>query len=207
MSRQKGRRTAPKPQHDAYVHSLTTRGRRTRPPAPLPGAPITPARRWGAVGVATFLLLFSFAGVVTAIVEDDRGNTSNARSAVILAVIIAPLAIYLLGLISRAPTPLRTAALVAPATMAAFTLLAALLREPATAVVAAFGVGGAFVLRLEEGTSVVRRISVAGMLAILTLVAYRFVPDVMIVIAPLLPFTGCAVADKIPQRASAATPE
>jgi hypothetical protein len=71
---------------------------------------------------------------------------SNARSAVILAVIIARWR-YVLGLIS-APTS-ADRRLVAPAAMAGFTLLAALC-EPATPVVAALGIGGAFVLRVEE---------------------------------------------------------
>jgi len=166
------------------------------------------ARRWGAVAVATVMLLFAFAGVVTAIVEQDAGNTSNARSAVIIAALIAPMAVYALGLISRAPTPLRTALFVAPAAMSGFALLAMLLREPATAVVAAFGVGGAFVLRIDpEVHSVTRRISVVGLLSVVTLVAYQVAAEIVIVVAPLLPFTGCMVADITSARGVATTGE
>ena len=200
MSRRKGTRKAPKPVKQAYVESLH-RTRRRGAPATDPGEPISMARRWGAVSTATVMLLFAFAGVVTAIVEQDNGNTSNARGAVIVAAIIAPVSVFLLALISRTPAPLRVASRVAPVAMAGFLLLATLLREPATAVVTAFGIGGAFVLRMDEGVnSRSRRIWVVGVLALLTLVAYRFAPDVTIVVAPLLPFAGCAAADMATER-------
>jgi hypothetical protein len=207
MSRQKGRRSAPRPDHDAYVESLHRRGRRERVRLE-PTDPITQARRWGAVAVASVMLLFAFAGVVTAIVDQDRGDTSSARSAIIIAAVIAPMAMYSLGLVSRAPTPLRTMLVTAPASMAGFALVAALLREPATAVVAAFGVGGAFTLRADEGVhSIPRRISIVGVLAVLTLVIYRVVPDATIIVAPLFPFAACAAADVVSERSPKAVPD
>lgn len=200
MSRQKGSRKAPKPVHEAYVDALHKRGRRERAPRRDRAEPISTSRRWGAVGVSTVMLLFAFAGVVTAIVERDAGNDTSARNAAIIAALIAPMAVYTLGLISRAAKPLRTTLVVAPASMAGFVLLAALLGEPATAVVAAFGIGGAFTLRADEGSAVARRLWVAGILAVLTLVAYRFLPDATIVVAPLFCFTASAVADATTDR-------
>lgn len=208
MSRQKGRRSAPRPARQAYVESLHQRSRRVRPPRPDRGASITTARRWGAVGTGTVLLLLAFAGVVTAIVERDNGNTADARSAAIIALLVAPLSLVFLGVISRARSPVRTAFLAAPAAMAGFFVLAGLLRDPATAVVAAFGVGGAFVLRVDEGVhSVPRRLSVVGILTVMTLVAYQVLPDATIVVAPLLPFVGCALADLTVRTASVAGPD
>ncbi len=205
MSRQQGRRGTPKPQRDAYRRSLQQRRSRPLIPAAEPGEPISQGRRWAAVGVATFMLLFSFVGFVSAVGATDNGNDAEARTAIVMASLLALAAMAALGSISRAPNPFRRALLAAPLALSGFLIITYVLGEPvarasATAVVLSFGIGGAFVLRRDRGHSAGRRITVALFMTLVVYVGYRFSPDAGLLVAPLLPFVASGVADLAAER-------
>jgi hypothetical protein len=201
MSRQQGRRSTPKPQRDAYRRSLQTRRSRPLVPAAEPGEPISRGRRWAAVGVATFMLLFAFSGFVAAVNATDAGNDAEARTAMIMASLLALASVAALGSISRAPNPFRRALLAAPLSLSGFIILTYLLDDPSTAVVLSFGIGGAFVLRRDRGHSVGRRITVALFMSLVVYAAYQWLSsEAVLLVAPLLPFVASAVADLAAER-------
>ena len=83
-------------------------------PAAVTGEPITRRRRWGAALGGTIVLVFAFAAVVTAIVEQDRGNPRRAAAAAIAAAALVPVVFTVLARVSRAPRPMRAVLLATP---------------------------------------------------------------------------------------------
>jgi hypothetical protein len=208
MSRQRGRREAPKPEKEAYVESLKAgRRRRARERAEQSVSGrgpmvVTARRRWAAVGGATFFMVFAFGALLTSIVETEDGNTANARMAMILAAFLALFSLAVLGVVSRAPRPLRATLVTGPAAIGVFLILGAVLREPATPLVAAFGIAGAFALRPVPGGDTRTRIVYVLIGTVVSGVSYLFAPAVAITLAPLMPYFLLMAADLLAVRRS-----
>lgn len=203
MSRQRGRREPPKPEKEAYVASLKkTKRERARERAAAPGRPrlvsiITPRRRWAAVTLATFFLVFAFASLLNSIVEVDAGDPGAARLAMVFAGVLSLLSLGVLANVSRAERPFRVIFLGGPAAIAIFMILAAVLREPATPLVAAFGGVGIFALRPAPGGSTRTRslyvITATAVIGLGSMVA----PLVAATLAPLIPYFLLHIADLV----------
>jgi hypothetical protein len=209
MSRQRGRREPPKPEKEAYVESLKAgRRRRARERAErtVPGGRgpmvVTARRRWAAVGGATFFVVFAFGALLTSIVETGEGNTANARMAMILAAFLGLFSLAVLGVVSRGPRPLRATLATGPAAIGVFLILGALLREPATPLVAAFGLAGALTLRPAPGGDTRTRIIYVLVGSAVTALAYLVVPAGAVTLAPLLPYFLVMGADVVGNRKS-----
>jgi hypothetical protein len=199
MSRQAGRREPPKPEREAYVERLKSR-RRRRPAqqetAGTPTAlPVTVRRRWGAVALATIFVVFAFGALLTAIVEADAGRTANARTATVLAAALGLFSLVAYGVVSRAPKAMKTTLLSAPVAIGAFLFLGALLREPATPLVAAFGIAGSVALRPAPAGTLQRRMVFVLTASAIVAVTYLLVPTLAVSAAPLLPYFLPMVAD------------
>lgn len=211
MSRQRGRREPPKPEKEAYVESLKAgRRRRARERAEqtVSGGRgpmvITARRRWAAVGGATFFIVFAFGALLTSIVETEDGNTANARMAMILAALLALFSLAVLGVVSRRPGPLRATLATGPAAIGVFLILGAVLREPATPLVAAFGMAGAFTLRPVPGGDTRNRVVYVLIGTAVSGVSYLFAPAVSITLAPLMPYFLVMAADLLAVKRSGA---
>jgi hypothetical protein len=207
MSRQRGRREPPKPEKEAYVQSLK-QGRRQRAQARAqqaasvqgPMMAVTVRRRWAAVAGATFFIVFAFGALLTAIVETEDGNTANARLAMILAAFLSLFSLAVLGVVSRGPRPLRATLATGPAAIGVYLLLAALLRDPATPLVAAFGLAGAFTLRPAPGGERRSRIAYVLVGSAISGVAYVAAPAAAITMAPIMPYFLLMAADMLTSK-------
>lgn len=147
--------------------------------------------------LATLVLVFAFTGVVTAIVEEDQGDSDAARLAVSLAVALVPVAFTVLARVSRAPHPFRLVLIASPAAIAGYLALGSLIREPTSSLVLAFGVAGAFVLRIDPPHRRAPRITAVSITALLTLLLYVVAPAAAVVAAPFLPFAVLILADRL----------
>lgn len=202
MSRQKGSRRPPKAEREAYIakysrqraERIVARADRFRDPDARP-------RRWPAIGWATVLLLFSYFSAIGAVFAFEDGENANAWAGVATALIAAPLSLVVLGRMSRAPTPIKTGLLVAPAAIASFGLFAVLTSDPGSAVVLCFGVAGALALRVDEGVhSVWRRIGTVGFFLLATFLFGLFSVDGSATVAPLFAYTASGITDMITER-------
>jgi hypothetical protein len=202
VSRQKGTRRPPKVEREAYLAQYTrrktarvvARADRFRDPEAKP-------RPWRAVGFATLMLMFAYFSAIGAVFAFDAGETSNAWAGVATALAIAPLSLVVLGKMSRAPTPIKTGLVVAPAAISGFVLFAGLTRDPASALVLSFGVAGALTLRSDpELHSVWRRIGTVGFFLLATFLLRLFAPDAAATIAPLFAYTASFLTDMVTER-------
>ena len=195
MSRQKGSRQRPVAERRRYHDQFTRRRRGRVAPAAVTGEPITRRRCWGAALGGTIVLVFAFAAVVTAIVEQDRGNPRRAAAAAIAAAALVPVVFTVLARVSRAPRPMRAVLLATPLAIAGYLGVGSLVREPTSSLVLAFGIAGAFVLRAEPVHRIPLRITVVGVSSLVTLLLSVVAPVGAVVIAPFLPFPALVVAD------------
>ncbi len=202
MSRQKGSRPRPVPEQRRYHEQFSAGRRRPRSVvAPASGEPLVapPTRRrlWAAVLFSTLVLVFAYTGVITAIVEQDEGDTDAARLAVALAVALVPVAFTILARVSRAPRAFRRVLLASPLAVSGYLALGSLIKEPTSSLVLAFGVAGAFVLRSDPPSRPAPRILAVSVTALITLLLYVLSPGTAVVAAPFLPFPALMAGDRI----------
>ena len=197
MSRQKGSRPRPAPQQRQY-HEQFSRSRPVRSTtaaAALP--PPSGRRRWAAILSATLVLVFAFTGVITALYEEDEGNTDAARLALALAVVMVPVAFTILARVSRVAHPFRLVLLVSPLAVAGYLAAGSLIRDPTSSLVLSFGVAGAFVFRADPPQRIPLRITVVGVASVLVVLLAIVAFEAAVVLAPFLPFPALMVADRI----------
>jgi hypothetical protein len=196
MSRQKGSRPRPIPEQRKYHEQFTRPARRAAPRAALtPLEPISRRRRWAAALGATLVLVFAFTGVVTAIVQQDRGDDSGARAAAALAAVMVPVAFTVLTRVSRTPHPFRAVVLATPLSIAGYLALGALAHDPTSSLVLSFGIAGAFVLRADPIHRLALRMTAVAVAATLTLLLAVVAPVAAVSIAAFLPFPAVVAAD------------
>lgn len=202
MSRQKGSRRPPKAEREAYIARYTrerserivARADRFRDPDARP-------RRWPAIAWATVLLLFAYFSAIGAAFAFEDGDNGNAWAGAATALLIAPLSLVVLGRVSRAPTPIKTGLVLAPAAIGSFALFSVLTSDPGSAVVLCFGVAGALALRVDPGVhSVWRRIGTVGFFLLATFLFGLFSVDGSATIAPLFAYTASGITDMITER-------
>jgi hypothetical protein len=146
-------------------------------------------------------LMLAYFSAIGAVFEFDEGQNTNGWVAVATAVGVAVISLIVLGKVSRAPTPLRTALVVAPAAIGGFILLGALTGDPGSAVVLSFGVAGAFTLRVDEGVhSVWRRVGTVGFFLMATVLFGLVSVDGAATVAPLFPYLASGLTDVIVER-------
>ncbi|HEX5630458.1 MAG TPA: hypothetical protein VFY15_02235 [Acidimicrobiia bacterium] len=202
MSRQKGSRPRPVPERRRYHEQFSGRRRPRSVVAPASGEPLAvapPTRRrlWAAVLFSTLVLVFAYTGVITAIVEQDEGDTDAARLAVALAVALVPVAFTILARVSRTPHAFRRVLLASPLAVSGYLALGSLIKEPTSSLVLAFGVAGAFVLRSDPPGRPAPRILAVSVTALITLLLYVLSPGTAVVAAPFLPFPALMAGDRI----------
>lgn len=197
MSRQKGSRRSPAPQQRRY-HEQFARSRPVRSPAETVALPPPSGRRrWAAVLSATLVLVFAFTGVITALYEQDEGNTDAARMALALAVAMVPVAFTILARVSRVAHPFRLVLLVSPLAVAGYLAAGSLIRDPTSSLVLSFGVAGAFVLRADPPQRIPLRITIVAVASVLVVLLAIVAFEAAVVLAPFVPFPASMVADRI----------
>ena len=204
MSRQRGKREP----HRRPTRSTDPPERERRGFGAVFEGDISRGRKWAAVGAGTFVSVFAFTAIATAIVEAGEGNDSDATLAVAVAVILTPVALMTAGFVSRNAGWLRSAALGGALAVVIFLGLGVLLREPLTPTVAALGTGASLSLRFEDDRHSMRwRLGTVAAVAIYIAVLWRIAPGLSTVLTPFLPFPAVAVADSVTERRSPAPDE
>ena len=200
VSRQAGRKRRPRIER----MPISTPAERPRRRRPDPDEPISTRRRWAAVLAGTLVVTFAFGAIAAAIIASDDGEVAQARLGVIVALVLTPTVFAVVGLVSRAAGAIKTTFTVAPLAVVVFVGLSLVLREPVTPTVVAFGLGGAFALRLEPGRHI-RSWRVWGAIGagVYTLVVFALAPGLATVMAPFLPLPILAVVDSMTERRTA----
>lgn len=208
MSRRRGRRQTPASERRAIRDRYSSTPRRRRTPLtkrPQWNRPVTSGRRWSAVLGGTVVSVAAFVLLVMAIVSTGEGDRSSAALSAVGAALLIPILLVVVGLISRAPTPVRVSVIWSPVLVVIFAAMSFLAGEPATGYVLAVGVGVAQALRAEPGVhNRSWRVWTAAGLAGYTKVVFLLSPALALAAAPLLPVVGVAVIDSVTERRLAA---
>lgn len=165
--------------------------------------PLSPQRKWRAITVATLLLVVAFWAMLSGVVTDARDDVAGVdRPGVMVAFGLAliPFVFLLLAFLSEHPS--------APsATMRAMGLsvvvgipVAALTVDVVTGIVAGVGAGGLVALRRDDVHTLRARAVAVAVAAGYAFVLARTAGAVVLLPAPIFPFTALGVADHLSER-------
>jgi len=168
--------------------------------SPLAGAaPASPRRKWRAITYATLLLAPAYwsllAGVVS--VASDAADAPPPGPYIAFGLCLVPFVFVVLAFLSENPR--------APGAVVKAMILTLLVGIPVSAVatdavtgfVAGVGAGGVVAMRSEPGGSWRIRALAVFAVSAWALVTARVVPEAVLLLGPVLPFTSIGVADHL----------
>jgi hypothetical protein len=170
-----------------------------------PDAPITPRRKWLAVGIGTLLIVPTFSLVVAAIVAADEDSDLDASPTILItvAMILVPIALYLVARFSRKEKALMAAAWGTLAAMFVTAALSLAWWEPVSPMVAGLGAGGILTLRRHPATTTTARVAAVTLAAVYSGFMVALIPQLSVGIAPILPMMSVGAADGFMARRAA----
>lgn len=149
----------------------------------------------------TLLSIVVYGVMAAAIVQSADGDSTRSGWIAAGAALIVPLLMGLLGFLTRAKRPWRTAMTVTAAVIPLFLLGSFASRDVATGYVLAIGAGAAYSMRLDPELHDRRwRLWTVVGLAVYTKVVYLLSPGIAVVAAPLLPVFGVSIVDSVRAR-------
>jgi hypothetical protein len=164
--------------------------------------PLPPRRKWRAIALATLLLvpaMWSILAGLVAAASDDAG-APDPMAPIALGLAILPFVFVALAFLSehpRAPGAVAKALWIAPL-VGLFASVVAV--DAVTGVVAGVAAGGAVALRSDPLHSVRARAWAVAIAATYTFVLARVAGPVVLLGAPVFPFTALGVADHLSER-------
>jgi hypothetical protein len=184
---------------------MTAVRRRASPPTGM--QPVSPQRKWRAITVATLVLVPAFwsmmAGLV-ALATDDRDVSDPAglspAAAVAFGLAVIPFVFVVLAFMSEHPRPPAAVLRAMGWSLLVGLLVAGLVGDPVTAVVAGVGAGGVAAMRRDDDGDTRPRIVAVVVASLYTLLLVQMVGGVALLPAPVFPFTAIGVADHLAER-------
>jgi hypothetical protein len=166
-------------------------------------APLSPRRKWRAILLATLLLVPGYwamlAGVV-AVASDDGGGVGSPGAYIAFGLALVPFVFVVLAFLSEHP---RAPGAVAKAMVLAIVVgipVSAVAADAITGFVAGVGAGGAVALRPEALQGWRPRVIAVVVASVWAFLAVRTIPEVAVLLAPVVPFSGIGVADHLAER-------
>jgi hypothetical protein len=178
--------------------TMTTTTRRRR--SGLEGAtPLSHRRKWQTITVATVLLVPGFwsllAGLVATATESTGGPDPVAATALGFAVL--PFVYIVLAVLSSHPRIPGAVLRAMGLTLLVGIPVSALAADAVTGMVAGIGAGGLVALRADLAHSLRTRAAAVALSALYAFVLVRAAGPVMLLTAPVLPFTAIGLADHV----------
>jgi hypothetical protein len=185
------------------MRSPVVAARIRRRTGPTGSAPISPKRKWQTITIATLLLAPAFwsllAGIVAA--ADDSGPTGpNAAAAIAFGLAVIPFVYLVLAFMSQHPRAPRAVLRAMGLTLLVGLLVSGLAQDAVTGVVAALGAGGIAALRLDPPATTRGRVLGVVVASVYTFALVRLAGPVVLVAAPVFPFTAIGLADHLTER-------
>jgi hypothetical protein len=164
--------------------------------------PLSPRRKWLAITLATLAFLPAYWSVLAGAVSSaSRSATApNAPAALALGLALIPFVFMILAFASGHPRAPGAVVKAMGLSVVVGVFASALAGDAITGMVAGMGAGGAVALRLEPDHSWKARAAAVALAAMYTVLLIRVGGDVIILGAPVLPFTSIGVADHMVER-------
>jgi hypothetical protein len=164
--------------------------------------PLSPRRKWLAITAATLAFVPAYWSVLAGIVSSASPSRTapDPGAALALGLALIPFVFIVLAFASGHP---RAPGAVVKAMLLALLVgipVSALAGDGITGMIAGVSAGGAAALRLEPNHSWKARAVAVAVATVYTFVLIRLGGDVIVLGAPVLPFTALGVADHIVER-------
>ncbi|MFB3738601.1 MAG: hypothetical protein ACE14W_06515 [Candidatus Velamenicoccus archaeovorus] len=170
--------------------------------------PLPPRRKWRAILVATLLLVPGYWAMMVGLVSfaSDKEDAPAAAPFIAFGLALIPFVFVALAFLSEHPRAPAAAAKAMGLAVVVGIPASALAADALTGFVAGVGAGGIAAMRMDQGHTWKARA-----VAVLAAAAYAFLtvraaPDLVLLIAPVLPFTVLGVADHLSERRSERAP-
>ena len=164
--------------------------------------PLSPQRKWRAITVATLLLVPAFWSLLAGLVADasDEPGGPNPAAAMAFGLALVPFVFMVLAFMSEHPR--------APGAVVRAMLLSVLVGvvvtgfvgDPVTGVVAGVGAGGVAALRRDVDDELRPRMVAVAIASLYTLVLVYVAGGIVLLPAPIFPFTAIGIADHLSER-------
>ena len=161
-------------------------------------APLSPQRKWRAIAIATALLapaIWLLVGGLVATAADDGPSATVATVAIVAGLSLLPFVFRTLASGSEQPDPRRAAASAMGLCLLVGIPVSALAGDAVSGIVAGVGAGGIVALRLDDDHTWRARAAAVALGTIYTFALARVAGPVVVLAAPIFPFTGLGLAD------------
>jgi hypothetical protein len=171
--------------------------------SPLAGAaPLSPKRRWRAIALSTVLFLPGYWALLTGLVAvaTDAAEAPAPGPLIAFGLCLIPFVFIALAFLSEHP---RAAAASVKAMLLCLLVgipASALAADAVTGLVAGMGAGGIVALRSDPGSSWRWRALAVAFATVYVFVTLRLAGDIVLIVAPALPFSAVGVADHLAER-------
>ena len=168
--------------------------------------PLSPARKWRAITVATLVLVPGFwmllAGLVAGATDDSAGTEAEPNAAVGLVVGLAVVPFVFVALAFLSEHPRAPGAVLRAMGWALLVGIpaSALAGDAVTGIVAGVGAGGIQALRMDDAENWRARALAVLVASVYTLVLVRVAGALVLLPAPIFPLTAIGVADHLSER-------
>lgn len=176
--------------------------RAPRPRQPRSIQPVSPERKWRAITLTTIVLLPSFWALLAGLVAAADEGTDGPQPAAVIAFGLAwlPFVFVAGAFLSQHPAAPGAAAKAMGLSLLVGIPVSALAGDAVTGLVAGVGAGGIVALRRDPLESLRARWVAIGIAAAYTFVLVRLAGGVVLLSAPVFPFTAIGIADHLSQR-------
>lgn len=178
---------------------------RRRPAARTILAPLSPQRKWRAITFATLVLVPAFwsmlAGLV-ALADDDVRGGPNPGAAVAFGLCLIPFVFLVLAFSSEHPKAPGAVVKAMGLTLLVGIPVSAVAGDAATGLVAGIGAGGVVALRMDADHTWKSRALAVAAASVYTFLLLRVAGAIVLLPAPVFPFTAIGLADHVMERRS-----
>jgi hypothetical protein len=179
---------------------------RRRASAAAGAQPLSPRRKWQTITVATLLLVPTYwsllAGLV-AVAADDDGSSSgapNPAAALAFGLAVVPFVFVVLAFMSGHPRAPGAVLRAMGLSLLVGVTVSALAGDAVTGIVAGVGAGGVVALRMDGAHNWRARALAVAAASLYTFVLVRAVGPLVLLPAPVFPFTAIGFADHMSER-------
>jgi hypothetical protein len=171
--------------------------------------PLSPQRKWRAITVATLVLVPGYwamlAGIVSA-APDTEGGIANPGAAIAFGLALIPFVFLVLAFLSQHPQLPGAVLRAMGLSLLVGIPVSALAADVVTGIVAGVGAGGIAALRTDEGDNWRARALAVAVASAYVFVLVRTAGPIVLLPAPIFPFTGIGLADHLSERRHARDP-
>lgn len=176
---------------------------RAKRPVLAGAAPLSARRKWRAITLATLLLAPAYwsilVGLVSLAVEEPK-DAPNAGPFIAFGLCLVPFVFVVLAFLSEHP---RAAGAVVRAMVVALLVgipVSAVAADAVTGFVAGVGAGGVVALRADLSHTWKARAIAVVVATVYVFLMLRLAGDLVLIVAPALPFSAIGVADHLSER-------